>query len=102
MGVGAAVTAIMFWLRYRFPGFPIHPIGFTISAAAPLQNTGLTIFMIWALKSLILKIGGLEKYRETAPLFLGITAGFLAGVALGIIVDTIWFPGQGHEIHLAY
>ena len=102
LGVGAAVTAIMFWLRYRFPGFPIHPIGFTISAAAPLQNTGLTIFMIWALKSLILKIGGLEKYRETAPLFLGITAGFLAGVALGIIVDTIWFPGQGHEIHLAY
>lgn len=102
LGVGAAFTAVMFWLRYQFPGFPVHPIGFTISAAAPLQNTGLTIFLIWALKTLILKIGGLEKYRETAPLFLGITAGFLAGVALGIVVDTIWFPGQGHEIHLAY
>lgn len=102
LGVGAAFTALMFWLRYQFPGFPIHPIGFTISAAAPLQNTGLTVFLIWAVKTLILKIGGLEKYRETAPLFLGITAGFLAGVALGVIVDTIWFPGQGHEIHLAY
>jgi hypothetical protein len=102
LGFGTVFTAIMFWLRYQFPGFPLHPIGFTISAAAPLQNTGLTIFLIWALKTLILRIGGLEKYRETAPLFLGITAGFLAGVAIGIIVDTIWFPGQGHEIHLAY
>jgi hypothetical protein len=102
MVIGAGFTLLMFWLRYQFPGFPIHPIGFTISAAAPLQNTSLTIFIVWALKTLILKIGGLEKYRETAPLFLGITAGFLAGVALGVIVDTIWFPGQGHEINLAY
>ena len=102
LGAGAAFTAIMFWLRYQFPGFPLHPIGFTISAAAPLQNTGLTIFLIWAVKSLILRIGGLERYRATAPLILGVMIGFLAGVSLGIAVDAIWFPGQGHEIHLAY
>ena len=102
LGVGAAFTAVLFWLRYQFPGFPIHPIGFTISAAAPLQNTGLTIFIIWALKSLILRIGGLERYRATAPLFLGLMVGYLVGTALGIVVDIIWFPGQGHEIHFAY
>ncbi len=100
--IGAAFTAFLFWLRYQFPGFPIHPIGFTISAAAPLQNTGLTIFLIWALKSLILRIGGLERYRATAPLFLGFMIGFIAGAALGVVVDTIWFHGQGHEIHFAY
>ena len=72
LGIGAAFTGFLFWLRYRFPGFPIHPIGFTISAAAPLQNTGLTIFLIWAVKTLILRIGGLERYRATAPLFLGL------------------------------
>jgi hypothetical protein len=102
MGIGAGFTLLMFWLRYQFPGFPIHPIGFTISAAAPLQNTSLTIFFVWLIKTLLLKIGGLEQYRATAPLFLGITAGFLAGVAFGVVVDTVWFPGQGHEINLAY
>ena len=102
LGVGAVFTALLFWLRYQFPGFPIHPIGFTISAAAPLQNTGFTIFLIWAVKSLILRIGGLERYRATAPLFLGILIGFVTGVALGIVVDVIWFPGQGHEIHMSH
>lgn len=102
LGVGAAFTALLFWLRYLFPGFPIHPIGFTISAAVPLQNTGLTVFLIWAIKSLILRIGGLERYRATAPLFLGFMIGFITGTAVGIVVGIIWFPGQGHEIHFAY
>ena len=44
LGVGAAFTGLLFFLRYRFPGFPLHPIGFTISASAPLRNTTLTIF----------------------------------------------------------
>ena len=26
---------------------------------------------------------------------------FLGGAALGVIVDGIWFPGNGHEIHVA-
>ena len=28
--------------------------------------------------------------------------GYIAGVALGIVVDVIWFPGQGHEIHVSH
>jgi hypothetical protein len=102
LGVGSAFTGLLYYLRYRFPGFPIHPIGFTISASSTLRNTTMTIFLVWLIKSLILRIGGLEKYRATAPLFLGMLMGFLAGVALGVIVDAIWFPGNGHEIHVAW
>ena len=102
LGVGAAFTAFLFWLRYRFPGFPIHPVGFTISASAQLQNTGFSVFLIWAAKSLILRIGGLERYRALAPFFLGVLIGYVTGIALGIVVDVIWFPGQGHEIHVSH
>lgn len=28
LGVGAVFTGLLFYLRYRFPGFPIHPIAF--------------------------------------------------------------------------
>ncbi len=102
LGVGSAFTGLLVFLRYRFPGFPIHPIGFTIAASSTLRNTTVTIFAVWAIKRLILRIGGLERYRTTAPLFLGMLMGFLAGVALGVIVDWIWFPGNGHEIHVAW
>ena len=33
------------------------------------------------------------------PLFMGILIGYLSAVAVGIVVDAIWFPGQGHKIH---
>lgn len=102
LGVGSLFAGLLVLLRYRFPGFPIHPIGFTISASSTLRNTALTIFLVWVLKSLILRIGGLERYNAIAPFFLGMLMGFLGGVALGVIVDGIWFPGNGHEIHVAW
>ena len=60
-----------------------------------------SIFIVWLIKTVILRIGGLELYRKTIPLFLGILLGYLIGIGLGVIVDAIWFPGQGHFIHFA-
>jgi len=102
LGIGAAFTGLLFFLRYRFPGFPLHPIGFTISASAPLRNTTLTIFLVWALKTIVLRLGGLERYRRLIPLFLGMMVAYMAGTAIGVVVDWIWFHGQGHMIHVAW
>lgn len=102
LGGGAVFAALLFWLRYRFPGFPLHPIGFTCAAAPPLEDTASTIFLIWAVKSLILRIGGLERYRETAPLFLGFLIGYIFAVGVGVVVDSLWFPGQGHPMHMPW
>lgn len=99
LGIGGTVTALIYFLRYQFVGFPLHPIGFTISAMNEMQDNAFTIFLIWAIKSLILKVGGLESYRRNAPFFLGMMMGYIAGVALGVITDFFWFPGTGHEIH---
>jgi len=99
LGIGATVTGLLYFLRYRFIGFPLHPIGFTIAAMNEMQDNAFTIFLIWAVKTLILKIGGLERYRSTAPFFLGMMMGYVTGVALGVVADFFWFPGAGHEIH---
>ena len=99
LGVGGLFTGLLFYLRYRFPGFPVHPIGFTISASNVLRSSAASLFLIWLIKSLILKFGGLDHYRRTAPLFLGMLMGYLAGVALGAVVDTIWFNGNGHPLN---
>jgi hypothetical protein len=96
LGVGAAFTGILFFVRYRFPGFPVHPIGFTISASEILRSSTTSIFIVWLTKVLVFKFGGLDSFRRKAPFFLGISMGYVAGIGLGVLVDVIWFHGAGH------
>ena len=44
-------------------------------------------------------VSGLELYRKIAPLFLGMLAGQIAGIALGVVVDALFFPGNGHKLN---
>lgn len=99
LGIGAVFTGILLYIRYRFPHFPIHPIGFTISSSGVLRSSFFSIFFSWAIKTLVLKFGGLEYYRKIAPLFLGMLAGQIAGIALGVVVDALFFPGNGHKLN---
>jgi hypothetical protein len=99
MGIGGAFTAILYYLRYRFTGFPLHPIGFTICGMVEMQDNAFSLFLIWSAKTIIMKIGGLTAYRRYAPFFLGMIMGYIAGVALGVFSDVFFFPGEGHEIH---
>ncbi len=95
LGIGGAVTGCLLYLRYRFPGFPIHPIGFTISSSEILRSNLFSIFTVWLVKTILLGLGGLERYHRTVPLFLGMLIGHLAGLALGVVVDFFWFHGEG-------
>lgn len=99
MGMGGVLIAILYYLRYSFTGFPLHPIGFTICGMVEMQDNAWSLFLIWCVKTVILKIGGLERYRYYAPFFLGMITGYITGVALGVFADVFWFPGEGHEIH---
>ena len=92
------VIGFLLYLRYLFPGFPLHPLGFTIAANAITQNIVVSVFLIWAVKNLLMRLGGLERYRKTTPLFLGLFVGYLAGVSLGVLVDILFFHGEGHEL----
>lgn len=100
LAIGAAFSGILLYVRYLFPRFNIHPIGFTISASAPLRSSTFTIFLVWAFKSLVLRLRGLEQYRRITPFLLGMLMGYLTGIALGVFVDFFWFPGNGHEINV--
>lgn len=97
-GVGALIVGLLLYARYVFPGFPLNPLGFTIAANAITQNVFVSIFIVWAIKSIIMRVGGLDRYRKTAPFFLGMLMGYLAGAAFGLVIDAIWFPGEGHSL----
>ena len=97
-GLGAAAMAVLTFMQYRFPWWPLHPVGLAISAIWMVRNQAAAIFVAWAAKSLIMRFGGIELYRKAAPFFIGLIAGYFLGVGLSFLVDVAFFTGNGHPI----
>ena len=98
-GMGSTAMGLLTLLRYRYPWWPLHPVGFAVMETRAVRGTIFSIFLVWVCKLILLRAGGIALYRRGQPLFLGILAGFIVGVALSAAVDTIWFPGHGHHVH---
>ena len=96
LAIGAVVMGLMTLLRYRVSWWSLSPIGF---AMPRLTWQVFSLFLAWACKSLILKLGGVHLYRRSQPVFVGLLVGYALGVGLSAVVDWVWFPGQGHSIH---
>lgn len=99
-GIGAGVMSLLTFLKYRFPWWPFHPVGFALAGTGTsVRYTVFSVFLAWAIKFLILRIGGAALYRRYVPFFLGVLVGYSTGVGVSLIVDMVWFPGGGHSIH---
>lgn len=97
-GAGAAAMSLLTFLQYRFPWWPLHPIGLTVASLWMIRNIAAAIFLSWAAKSIIMRFGGFELYRRAAPFFIGLILGHFLGVGISFFVDWIFFPGNGHFI----
>jgi len=100
-GAGFLITGVLTYLMYRFPWWPLHPLGSTIAFSWPIRASAFSIFIAWAVKAILLQVGGISLYRRTQNLFIGLLAGYAAGVVLSLVIDFVWFPGQGHGVHSA-
>jgi hypothetical protein len=99
LGVGGVVTTAMVALRYWVPSLSIHPIGFAVGASLIMRSSASSIFIVWMVKLIILKLGSLARYRQYAPLFLGMMVGHAFGIGLGVLIDGLFFPGEGHPLN---
>ena len=86
-------------MRNRFTWWPVHPLGLAFQDTRGIQFYAFSLFITWAAKLLILRIGGIVLFRRAAPFFIGITVGYVSGIVFSSVVDIIWFPGGGHWIH---
>jgi len=91
MSVGFASTLFLTAMRMRFIFWPFHPAGYAVSAGWAMGCFWFSIFLSWAAKSIILKLGGLRMHRRFIPFFLGLILGeFTAGSfwsILGIVLS---------------
>ena len=100
MAIGSVVGGVLIFIHHRFPGWPLHPIGYAVAATEGMPTMAFSIFIAWLAKVLLLRIGGVTQYRKAQPFVVGMIAGYTVGIFLLYIVDIIWFPGNGHRVHM--
>lgn len=99
LGIGMALMAVMTLLKTRLQWWRIHPIGFATASMINTNFLAIPFFIAWAVKSTVLRMGGVPLYQKSLPLFMGMMVGYVLGVSLCSVVDMLFFPQQGHVVH---
>ena len=86
-GIGATLMGFLTFVKNRFVGFPIHPIGLAVGLPHPVQIIWPSVFMAWMFKALILKYGGARLYLRMRPFFLGMVLGSFGTAGIWLIID---------------
>ncbi len=93
---GGLQAAVMTFLRSRYHWFSLHPVGLAFQESFWLDLYWFNLAIVWAAKVTLLRYGGASAYMAGKPFFYGMGIGYIVGVTLSVVVDTIWFPGNGH------
>lgn len=106
VAIGFGVVVALVLLRRRFFSFPLHPVGYVVMLlsihlnwtsrylTSPEQVTmGSTLWgsalVAWIIKKLVVKYGGVEMFRRTRPLFIGLAVGGVLAVFAFNVVDFV-------------
>jgi hypothetical protein len=83
---GGAVVVFLGMMRLRFWWWPFHPLGYIAANTWGAHWNYMPFFIGWALKSLVIRYGGLRLYRVTVPLAIGLIVGDMTNVGIWTVV----------------
>jgi hypothetical protein len=89
IGVGFAGSIALMAIKLRFPGWPLHPVAFPLAFCFPIDSMLPAIVIAWAIKTLLLRYGGLRAHRKALPLFLGLLVGSAVMALVGAVTMRI-------------
>ncbi|MAF12866.1 hypothetical protein CMK11_20645 [Candidatus Poribacteria bacterium] len=87
---GFGFTMLLMFLKSRFLWFPFHPGGYVLTTGGGFGREWFATFVSWALKLVILRMGGIKAYRAAAPFFLGVLLGDYTMGCLWSLIGLIW------------
>ncbi len=90
---GATVMGLLIWARQRLPWWPLHPVAYPISATNIMGYVAFSAFVAWALKLILLRLGGPSLYRRGRTFFLGLIAGQVMCNGAWLVIDYL----TGHQ-----
>ena len=97
--IGMGLMAILTTVRYWVPWWPLHPIGLAMQGNYGVSKTVFSIFIVWSIKAVVMKMGGVQLYERGKPFFIGLLVAQAVSTGLVFIIDWFWFPLQGHNVH---
>jgi hypothetical protein len=97
--LGGGVAWGLMMLRNRLAWWPLHPLGFAFQTMGGSRVYAFSIFLVWAAKSIILRVGGITLYERARPFFFGLVIGYVVSLGMSSVVDYVWFPDDGHNLH---
>ena len=97
--LGGLAAGLITILQARLPWWPLHPLGLLVMFDWYVNIYFLNIFIVWLVKLLVLKFGGIGLYRRVRPACYGLIVGFVFAAGISFLVDFLWFPAGGHYIH---
>jgi hypothetical protein len=94
--VGISVTLALSFARLRFPGWPLHPLGYALTGTLQVGYANkmlFSIFLGWFFKTVILRFGGSRGFRLMRGVALGLILGDLLMGGLLKLLDALLGPG---------
>ena len=99
MIAGFSFCMLMSYMRLHVVNWPFHPIGYVISASYQINLVWVPLLFSWAIKTSILKFGGLKTYKAAIPFFLGLILGQMVigciWSLIGIVFDVPYYSFWG-------
>ena len=90
-GAGALVMGLLIFCYYKFPWWPLHPLGYLAAYSAGMKILWFPFFIGWLCNHLTLHYGGASLFNRVRFLFIGLILGdFLMGgifAAIGLTTD---------------
>lgn len=83
LGFGALFVGLLAFLRLRFVGFPLHPVGYVLGTTLTMNAFFLPTLAAWLTKTLVLRYGGSPAHKKALGFFMGMTLGDIG-------IQTFW------------
>lgn len=91
VGLGFAAVTFLSFMHLRFVSWALHPIGYAVGTTFIIDLIWMPMFVSWALKVIVLRVGGIRAYRKALPFFIGLLLGDYVIACLwsiaGVILD---------------
>ncbi|MGQ9524878.1 MAG: DUF6785 family protein [Armatimonadota bacterium] len=90
VGIGMGVVFALNFLRFRFPWFPLNPVGYALAMNFGVDYYWFGMLVAFVVKTLTQRYGGLKAYRKLHGIALGIILGEMAVETIWMAIAVIW------------
>ena len=94
--LGAILMGILVFCFYKFPWWPLHPLGFLAAYSKSMRILWVCFFIGWLCNYLVLHYGGTSLYRRVQMLFVGLIIGDMLMGGIWAIVSL--FSGINYPV----